>query len=150
MGLMVVLASQSKSCQKVEKSSKSLKTLKSLKSCKGHRFGRTFTKAPILCQRTRTFDRVLTVFWALFAGLKNSLDTTFALIVDKAKLIELLMCCLYQAFIYATHAFPLLLQLSDAFRVLVIKITQELVMHVFLPIFQFWRCALKEIVLAQD
>ena len=39
-----------KSRQKVEKSSKSSKNLKGLKSCKGHRFGGTFTEAPILRQ----------------------------------------------------------------------------------------------------
>ena len=116
MGLMLVvvvlLASRSKSRQKVEESSKSPKNLKGLKSCKGHRFGVTFTEAPVLCQRrTRASVRTLTVFQALFAGPKSSFDTTFASIVDKAKLIELLMRCLHQAFICAAHAFPPLLQL---------------------------------------
>ena len=60
------------------------------------------------------------------------------------------MHCLYQAFIYAAHIFPSLLQLWDAFRVLGIKTTQELVVHTLLPLFQFWRCSLKEDILAQD
>ena len=49
-GLMVVVASRSKSCQKVEESSKRPKNLKGLKNCKGHRFGGTFTEAPVLRQ----------------------------------------------------------------------------------------------------
>ena len=49
-GGVVLLASQSKSRQKVEESSKSPKNLKGLKSCKGHQFGVTFTEAPVLCQ----------------------------------------------------------------------------------------------------
>ena len=61
---VVLLASRSKSRQKVEESSKSPKNLKGLKSCKGHRFGGTFTKAPILRQRTRASVRALTVFQA--------------------------------------------------------------------------------------
>ena len=64
---------------------KSLKNLKSLKSCKSYRFGRTFTEVPILCQRTRASVRALTVFRAPFAGLRNSLDTTFGAINVKAK-----------------------------------------------------------------
>ena len=48
--LVVLVASQSKSRQKVKESSKSPKSLKGLKICKGHRFGRMFTKAPILHQ----------------------------------------------------------------------------------------------------
>ena len=77
----------------VEKSSKSQRIVKSWKtsrawkSCKGHRFGGTFTKAPLLWH----LDRALIVFWALFAGPKSSLDTTFGAIIIKAKLIELLM-----------------------------------------------------------
>ena len=53
-----------KSCQKVEKSSKSPKKLKGLKYCKGHRFGETFTEAPIVCRRTRASVIALTVFQA--------------------------------------------------------------------------------------
>ena len=75
MGLMLVVVlvasrskSQSKSRQKVKESSKSPKNLKGLKSCKGHRFGGTFTEAPILRQRTQTFDRVLTVFKLFLLG----------------------------------------------------------------------------------
>ena len=37
--------------------------------------------------------KALTVFRALFAVPKSSLDTTFASIIDKGKLIELLMRC---------------------------------------------------------
>ena len=77
---------------------KSPKNLKGLKSCKGHRFEGTFTKAPILRQRTRASVRALTVFRALFAGPRSSLNTTFGAIIIKAKLIELLMLC---------HVFPL-------------------------------------------
>ena len=91
--LVVLLASRSKSCQKVERLSKSPENLKGLKSCKGHRFKGTFTKALILRQRIRAFVRALTVFQALFARPKSSLDTTFELIIDKAKLMELLMLC---------------------------------------------------------
>ena len=145
-----MLASRSKSHQKVEESSKSPKNLKGLKSCKGHWFGGIFTEAPILCQRTRTFKRVLTVFRAFFARPKSFVNTTLALIVDKAKLIELLIRCSHQAFICAAHAFPLLLQFWDVLRVLAIKTTWELVIYVLFEIFQFWRCILKENVLAQD
>ena len=60
MKLMVVLTSRSKSHQKVKEFSKSLKNLKGLKSCKGHWFGGTFTKAPILCQiRYKEFELLL-------------------------------------------------------------------------------------------
>ena len=62
MRLMMVVESWSKSRQRVEESSKSPKNLKGRKSCKGHRFGGMFTEAPILRQRTLTFNRVLTVF----------------------------------------------------------------------------------------
>ena len=119
MGLMVLLASRSKSCQKVEKSSKSSKNLKGLKSYKGHQFGETFIKAPVLCQRrTRASVKTLTVFRALFAGRRSYLNTTLASIINKAELIELMMRCLHQVSICAAHMFPLLLQLWDAFRVL--------------------------------
>ena len=147
---VVLLANRSKSRQKVEESSKSPKNLKGLKSCKGHRFGGTFTEAPILRQRTRTFDRTLTVFRALFAGPRSSLDTTFASIIDKAKLIELLMRCLHQGIICAAHVFLPLLQLWDAFQVLGIRTTRKLVAHALLPLFQFWKCALEKDVPAQD
>ena len=50
MRLIVVLASWSKSCQKIEESSKSPKNLKGLKSCKSHWFGEMFIKKPILYQ----------------------------------------------------------------------------------------------------
>ena len=90
---MVVLASRSKSCQKVEKLSKSPKNLKGLKNCKGHRFGGTFTKAPILRRKTRASVKALTVFRALFAWPRGSLHTTFRAIIDKAKLVKLLMLC---------------------------------------------------------
>ena len=49
MGLMMVVASRSKICQKVEKLSKVEKPQRPERS-KGHRFGGTFTKAPILRQ----------------------------------------------------------------------------------------------------
>ena len=94
MGLMlvvVVVASQLKSRQKVKELSKSPKNLKGLKSRKGHRLGGTFTEAPILRQRTRTSDRALTVFRALFAGPRSFLDTTFGAITNKAKLMKLLV-----------------------------------------------------------
>ena len=71
-GGVVVLASWSKSCQKVEKLSKSPKSLKGLKNkiCKGHWFGKTFTKAPIFRQldtKNSSFRySSLTVFRALF------------------------------------------------------------------------------------
>ena len=116
---VVLLASRSKCRQKVEKSSKSPKNLKGLKSCKGHWFGGTFIKAPVLRQqRTWASVRTLTVFWALFTWPKSHLDTTFASIIDKAKLIELLMRCPHQVPICAAHMFPPLLQLWDALRVL--------------------------------
>ena len=123
MGLIlvvVVVASGSKNCQKVEESSKSPKNVKGLKSCKGHRFGGTFTESPALCQRrTRASVRTLTVFRALFARPRSYLNTTLASIIDKAKqLIELLMRCPHQVPICAAHMFPLLLQLWDALRLL--------------------------------
>ena len=68
---LIVVASWSKSCQKVKKLSKSWKSLKGLKICKGHRFGGMFTKAPILRQRTRASVKALTVFRVLFARPKN-------------------------------------------------------------------------------
>ena len=83
---VVLLANRSKSRQKVEESSKSSKNLKGLKSCKGHRFGGTFTKAPILRQRTRASVTTLIVFQALFAGPRSSLNTTFTSIIVKTKL----------------------------------------------------------------
>ena len=89
----MLLASWSKSCQKVEGSSKSPKNLKSLKSCKGHRFGGTFTEVPILRRRTRASIRALTVFQALFARPRSSLNATSTLFIDKAKLMKLLMLC---------------------------------------------------------
>ena len=61
----------------VEKSSESRKIVKKLKKPQrsenfhGHRFGGTFTKAPILRQRIRASVRALTIFRALFAGPKN-------------------------------------------------------------------------------
>ena len=72
----MVLASRSKSRQKVEESSKSPKNLKDLKSCKGHRFGGTFTGAPILRQldtRNSSFRLELCQFFfqALLAGPKK-------------------------------------------------------------------------------
>ena len=136
MRLMIV-ANRSKSCQKIEKWSTSPKASKVWEICKGHWFGGTFIEAPIFRQRTWVFVTTLTVFRALFARPKSSRDTTFALIIDKAKLIELLMRCPHQVFISAAHAFSPLLQLWDAFRVLGIKTTRELVAYPFLPLFQF-------------
>ena len=116
---VVLLASRSKSRQKVEELSKSLKNLKGLKSCKGHQFKRTFTKAPILYQqRTQASVEVLTIFCTLFAGLRSYLNTTWTSIIDKAELIELLVRCLHQVFICVAHMLPPLLQLWNAFRVL--------------------------------
>ena len=71
---------------------KARKTSKAWKSCAGHRFGGTFTLR-------RFIDRASTVFQALFAGpRRSSLDTNFESIIDKAKLMELLMLC---------HVFPI-------------------------------------------
>ena len=89
----MVLASRSKSRQKIEESSKSLKNLKNLKSCKGHHFGGTFTEALILRQRTQTFNRLLTVFRALFARSKNFFDITFRIIIVMARPAEPLILC---------------------------------------------------------
>ena len=90
--VVVLLASQSKNCQKFEESSKSPKNLKGLKSCKGHRFEGTFTEALVLRhRRTRASVRTLTVFRALFARPRSSLDTMFGAITKKAKLMKLLM-----------------------------------------------------------
>ena len=123
MGLMLVVIlvasrskSWSKSRQKVEESSKSPINLKGLKSCKGHRFGETFTEASILRQRTRTFDIVLTVFRALFAGPRSSPNTTFKSIIDKVKLMELLMLChMFPFFVCKTHVISPL-NFGDALR----------------------------------
>ena len=100
----------SKTRQKVEKASKIWKI------CKGHWFGGTFTEAPILRWRTQASVRVLTVFRALFAGSRSSFDITFALIIDKAKLIKLLICCPHQVFTCIAHVFPPLLRLWDVLR----------------------------------
>ena len=81
----MLLASRSKSRQKVVK--------KLSKSLKSHWFGGTFTKAPILRRRTQASVRALTVIRALFAGPESSLKAAFASIIDKAKLMELLMLC---------------------------------------------------------
>ena len=84
----------SKSRQKVEESSRSPKNLKGLKSCKGHRYGGTFTEAPILRQLNTRNSKALIAFRALFARTRrSSLDTTFESIIDKAKLMELLILC---------------------------------------------------------
>ena len=121
----MVLASWSKSRQKVEESSKSLKNLKDLKSCKGHRFRGTFTEAPILCQRTPTFVKVLTVFRALFAAPKKLSRGHFRFNYEQSTangaadaLPRFFLCGdsflqapLHQAFICAAHVFPPLLQL---------------------------------------
>ena len=85
-----------KSVKKLSKSrrivKKSPKNLKGLNSCKGHQFGGMFTKALVLRQQTiQVFVRTLTVFQALFAGPRSYFNTTLALIIDKAKLMELLM-----------------------------------------------------------
>ena len=93
MKLVVLSASWSKTCQKVEELSNSPKNLKGLKSCKGHRFGETFTEVPILRQITQTSVRALTVFQALFAGPRSSLDIIFKSITNKAKRVELLILC---------------------------------------------------------
>ena len=85
MGAGVVrVVSQSKSCQEVEELSRSPKNLKGLKSCKGQQFGGMFTKAPILCRKTRAF---------VLLGPRSSLEATSASIIDKAKLMELLILC---------------------------------------------------------
>ena len=68
---LMMLASRSKSCQKVEKLSKSPKNLKNLKSCKGHRFGGTFTDAQILRQEIQASVRVLTNFQAIFCWVQE-------------------------------------------------------------------------------
>ena len=89
MGLMVevvLVASWSKSRQKSKNRHKVQKLQRSEKICKGHRFGGTFTEVPIFCQKTRTFDRTLIVFQALFTGPRSSLDTTFGLIINQAVL----------------------------------------------------------------
>ena len=89
------LANRSKSCQKVEESSKSPKNLKGLTSCKGHRFRRTITEAPVLHQwRTRASVTALWQFFEFFVlGPRISFEATFASIINKAKLMELLMLC---------------------------------------------------------
>ena len=51
---------------KKSKYRQNVKKPQGLKSCKDHRFGGTFTEAPIFRQRTRTSVRALTVFRALF------------------------------------------------------------------------------------
>ena len=103
--IVVLVTSRSKSCQKVENRQKVQKASKVGRICKGHWFGRTFTKAPVLYQqRTQAFVGALTVFRALFAGSKSSFDTTFKAITNMAKLIELLI--LY-------HVFP---QWEEIFR----------------------------------
>ena len=82
---------------KGRKSVKKSKNLKGLKSPKGHRFGGTFTKLPILCQLDMSFFYSSDSFSGSFAKFKSFLDTTFGAIIVKAKLIVLLMLC---------HVFP--------------------------------------------
>ena len=99
MGLMVEVSdADGKSVEKLSKSQKIVKkskNLKGLKSRKNHRFRRMFTKAPVLRQRrTRTSIKTLAVFRALFAGRRrSSLNTIFESIINRAKLMELLMLC---------------------------------------------------------
>ena len=55
-----------------------------------------------------------------------------------------------QVFVCARHVFPPLFQLWNALWVFGFKTTQELVMHVFLPILQFWKYLPKENIPVQD
>ena len=99
MGLMVEVSdADGKSVEKSSKSQKIIKkfkNLKGLKSRKNHRFGGTFTEAPVLRQRkTRASVKALAVFRALFARPRRSfLDTIFESTINRAKLMELLMLC---------------------------------------------------------
>ena len=54
-----------------------LKNLIGLKSPEGHRFGKTFTKVLIFCQRTRASFKALSVFQALFAGPRSFFNMFF-------------------------------------------------------------------------
>ena len=87
--LVEKVVKKSKNCQKVQRASKVWKI------CKGHRFEGTFTKAPVLRQqRTWAFVKALTVFRALFPEpRKSSLDIIFESIINRVKLMELLMLC---------------------------------------------------------
>ena len=87
MRLMVV-ASWLKSRQKVKKSSKSPKSLKGQKNFQGLLVSRIVYRST-----DSPSKKALTVFRALFAWPRSSLDTTFEAIIVKAKLMELLRLC---------------------------------------------------------
>ena len=98
MRLMVV-ASWLKSCQKVEKSSKSPKKPQKLKNLQISSVWRNVYRntGPPLMKNSSFHYSALTVFRALFARPRSSLNTTFGAIIVMAKLMELLMRC---------HVFP--------------------------------------------
>ena len=133
--VVVLVASRSKSRQKSKNCHEVQKLQRSEKICKSHRFGGTFTKAPILRQTTRVSVRALTVFRALFARPKSSLNTTFGAIIIKALLMELLMRC---------HVLPQRSQTTLPHQILICGT------HVLPLLLQFWRCAPEEDVPAQD
>ena len=82
------IVKKSKNCQRAQKASKVWKI------CKNHRFGGTFTKVSVLCQqRAQASVKALTVFRALFARPRSSFNTTFRVITNRQKLVELLMLC---------------------------------------------------------
>ena len=92
MLVMVVVTSRSKSRQKVvkkwKKPQRSEKFAKAIGSEERLPKHRSFVKKLEL-----PLKLFLTVFRALFAGPRSSLDTTFGAITDKAKLVELLKLC---------------------------------------------------------
>ena len=102
MKLMVV-TSWSKSHWKSKNHQKS-NNLKGLKSRKGYRFGGTFTEAPILRQLNAGSDSFSSSFcqaqklsqyhvWSDYCwSTANRAADAFS-IIDKAQLMELLMCC---------------------------------------------------------
>ena len=79
----------------VKESSKSRKTSKARKVAKTisseERLPKHQSSVGSWIRRTRALVEISTVFRALFAGLRSSLDTTFGAIIDKAKVVELLM-----------------------------------------------------------
>ena len=103
-----------------------------------------FTKVLILHQlntRTRASIRALAVFQTLFAGPRSSFNTTFKLITNKTKLIELLILC------YVFSFKELGKSSSQEYSSPLLAVTNNLSAPKFVckiyPLLQFWRCTLE-------
>ena len=146
---VVLLASRSKSRQKVEESSKVEKSQRPEKSQRLSVRRNVYQRTNPLSIRYAPI-RALMVFQALFARPRSSLDTIFESITDKAKRVELLMLC---------HVFPQRSQDEEEvlghFGHLLFEFnpaTPSSYQRSIRPplLFQFWKCASEEDVQAQD